>query len=96
MYWKDKLTGLSITEQLYSARGSQGVGTSHKAANQVGADPTKSNDFLILENHGFSENGSLIDYYSERVLWTDVGQPNWAVGLYNTLYMSIPQYVYIA
>ena len=67
------MTGLSITEQLYTARGSQGVGTSHKAANQVGADPTKSNDILILENHGFAENDSLIDYYRERVLWTGVG-----------------------
>jgi hypothetical protein len=31
--------GLSVTEQLYTARGSQGIGTSHETADMLGVNP---------------------------------------------------------
>ena len=94
MKWNDPSIGLSVTEQLYTARGSQGIGTSQTTADMVGVNPKNYKDLLLLIDYGFGEDPDATDYYKSRVLWTGIGQPDWAVGIF-TLYMNIPYWVYI-
>ena len=73
MKWKDPSMGLSVTEQLYTARGSQGVGTSQAVADMVGVNPKNYKDLLLLIDYGYGEDPNATDYYKSRVLWTDIG-----------------------
>ena len=65
-YW-DKDSGLSYTEQLYTPRGSQGVGTSTGSVADGDADPSVFNSTLLLVNTGAARRNL---YYKERVTFS--------------------------
>ena len=53
----DESCDLGVTEQLYTARGSQGIGISNKQVQDIGVDPALYTDTLLFENtnyEGFS------------------------------------------
>ena len=45
--YDDRDTDLSYTEQLYTARGSQGIGT-YKKISQFGVDPSNYDEVIML------------------------------------------------
>lgn len=49
-YYTDENTGLSMSEQLFTARGSQGTGTSTMVVQKTNSDPTneKDNPYFIM------------------------------------------------
>ena len=55
------------TEQLYTPRGSQGVGTSTSSVSDGDVDPSVYNDTLLFVNNGVAEENL---YYKERVIFS--------------------------
>lgn len=73
----DSNTGLPPTEQLYTARGSQGLATSMNNADTMVQDLADYRQTLLLKNTGFGPNDV---YYRKRVLWTIKRSPDWNSG----------------
>ena len=51
----DEDSALSATEQLYTPRGSQGIGAAQNDADIVGINLNKYTDTLLITNEGFSD-----------------------------------------
>ena len=73
--YRDRDTALSYTEQLYTARGAQGMGT-WKAVKQFGVDPSNYEDLtMIIYNKGGVQNAN----YKVRTLFTTKNWPDFCV-----------------
>ena len=70
--YKDRDTALSYVEQLYTARGSQGMGT-WNTVKQFGVDPSNYDDLaMIIYDNGGSKNAN----YKVRTLFTTKNWPD--------------------
>ena len=68
----DQESELGITEQLYTARGSQGLGTFDKI-DTYGVDPAKYEEQVLL----LYENPYVTANYKMRPLFTTKANPDW-------------------
>ena len=91
--YEDATYDLGVTEQLYTARGSQGVGISERQMKGAGANPAIYSDTFLFENtnyEGFSTHMLL------RPLFSIGHRPDYYMGNKNYLYMSLTKYSYLA
>mmetsp|Transcript_27504 Transcript_27504/g.36782 ORF Transcript_27504/g.36782 Transcript_27504/m.36782 type:complete len:104 (-) Transcript_27504:602-913(-) len=84
-------TGLSYTEQLYTARGSQGIGT-FKKVTSFGVEPENYKDVLAYLQ---SQNEVDPIEYQLRPLWTTKIMPNFLPHKYYGMF-SLPHWCQIA
>ena len=65
--WSNHTTGLPVTDQLYTARGSQSVATTTRLVTESAFNLNNFRSTLKLENIGYGERSTK---YRMRVLWT--------------------------
>ena len=91
-YLETKKTTLSATEQLYTARGSQGMGLYKDMVKDLGLDPSKGTDLSMLAFYNAGNN----NYYQHfRGLYNADNRPHWGTGPNSKhfIHMSIPNIV---
>ena len=66
---------LPLSDQLYTARGSQAVGTSNAITDDlIAGDLSNYKQTMLMKNYNF---GYYDTYYQRRVLWTTEGIPDY-------------------
>lgn len=78
---------MTVTEQLYAARGVQGVGTSKKNTDQMISDLSDYKQTLLMKNKNF---GAYDAYYQKRVLWAYEHPPSFGDSHKHSAFVSIP------
>ena len=86
-HWTSSESGLPPTDQLYTARGSQGLSTSKLNTDYMLPDFRNYTQTLLLQNLEF---GNYNVYYEKRVLWTVLRSPAWSTGANRVGYIEIP------
>ena len=71
----DGSSALSYTEQLYTPRGSQGIGTSTGSVADGNVDPHQFNSTLLMVNNDAAKENL---YYKQRVIFSLREEPDWA------------------
>ena len=88
----DKTTGLTSTEQLYTARGSQSVSATTKMAMLAGANVDDYKSVFLLEEKDYGESNAR---YLQRMAWTSSTIPLYGFADEMFTY-SIPRYTHMA
>ena len=89
----DQDTGLSPTEQLYTARGSQSAAVRQTTIDKVGIDPSNYWDSLLLENTGYGNENT---YYQKRAIWTTENKMEYTDGTtWDYMLVNIPTLLYM-
>ena len=73
-HWTSPESGLPPSDQLYTARGSQGISASQEIADFMIPDLGNYTQTLLMQNNDF---GDYNVYYQKRVLWTLHRSPDW-------------------
>ena len=93
--YSDPDTGLGISEQLYTAKGAQGVAYSQAQADNVYIEPGNDESLFLLAVYGLDYGNRA---YKERSLWTTDGKPSWYSGADDggNMVMNIPRFTAMA
>ena len=91
--YRNETYELGVTEQLYTARGEQGVGISDQLLESIDVDPTDYTETILFETTNY---GGYSTRMLQRPLFSIDHKPDYYIGKTDYVYMSLPMYSFFA